>query len=247
MTNAGIVLVTGASRGIGKATAIAFANAGYDVVLNYRTELEKTEEVKKEIVKLGRNAWVAQADIRDEEQVIGLVQYIKDKIGSLDILVNNAGVNFFEDIASGSSENVWGIVSTVLVGKILLTKHAVPLLKESSQACVINITSRSGREKIIKRNAAYSAAQAGVVQLTRCAALEFAEYGIRVNAVSPGFIETDMTKAYWGDQMEGVANDQNLVGRMGLPEEVARAVVFLASPESSYINGAVLDVTGGSR
>lgn len=236
-------LVTGASRGIGKAIAMALAAKGYAVALNYAGSQAAAEAVKEEIEAAGGKAFTIQGDVSKSEDVDRIFKTIKDEFGQLDVLVNNAGITRDGLLIRMKEENWDAVLSTDLKSDFLTTKAAAQMMMRKKKGAIINIASVVG----IMGNAGqanYAAAKAGVIGLTKACAKELAGRNIRVNAVAPGFIATDMTDVIPEKNKEMMLQSIPL-GRMGLAEDVAHAVCFLASEDASYITGQVLKVDGG--
>ena len=236
-----IALVTGASRGIGRAVALALAEAGAEVVVNYSSSPDAADAVVGEITGSGGRAYALQANVADEEAVNDLIKTVIERSGRIDVLVNNAGITRDGLLMRMKTEDWQSVINLNLSGVFLCTRAVTrPMLKQKSGR-IINITSVVG----LMGNAGqsnYAAAKAGVVGFTRSTAKEMASRGITVNAVAPGFIATDMTKDL---DAEGILAAIPL-GRFGTPEQVAGAVRFLAAdPASAYITGQVLQVDGG--
>ncbi|MEA5414542.1 3-oxoacyl-[acyl-carrier-protein] reductase [Synechococcus sp. BA-132 BA5] len=236
-----VALVTGASRGIGRAIAESLALAGATVVVNYARSPEAAEAVLATITAAGGRAWSHQADVADEQAVEGMVKAVLEKEGRLDVLVNNAGITRDGLLMRMKTTDWQSVIDLNLTGVFLCTRAVSRSMLKARRGRIINITSvvalmgNPGQ-------ANYSAAKAGVIGLTRSSAAEFASRGITVNAVAPGFIDSDMTKDL--DKASILAFIP--LGRMGQPQEVAGAVRFLAAdPAAAYITGQVLQVDGG--
>ena len=236
-------IVTGASRGIGRAIAIALAKEGAKVAVNFAGSEDKAAETVRMIKEAGGEAFAVRASVSSQEDVKQLVSETMERFSSVDILVNNAGITK-DNLLMRMKEEEWDdVLSTNLKGVFLCTKAvARPMMKKRS-GTIVNLASVVG----VAGNAGqanYGAAKAGVIGLTKTAAKELAARGIRVNAVAPGFITTDMTDKLPEDVKEGMLA-QIPLGKLGDPEHVARAVVFLASDDSEYITGQTLHVDGG--
>ncbi|WP_134700340.1 3-oxoacyl-[acyl-carrier-protein] reductase [Ammoniphilus sp. YIM 78166] len=238
-----VAVVTGASRGIGRSIALALAEAGADVVVNYSGSEQAAREVAAEVEKLGRKALVVQANVADQEQVAQLIQRTLDEFGRVDILVNNAGITR-DNLLMRMKDDEWdAVIDTNLKGVYNCIKAVTrPMMKQRSGR-IINISSvvaalgNAGQ-------ANYVAAKAGVIGLTKSVAREFASRGITVNAVAPGFIETDMTSKL-SEEIQAGLMTQIPLQRLGKPEDIAHMVRFLASEQASYITGQTFHVDGG--
>lgn len=236
-------LVTGASRGIGRAIALALAAKGFAVALNYAGSHDAAEAVKKEIEEAGGKAFTIQGDVSKSEDVDRIFKAVKDEFGGLDVLVNNAGINRDALLIRMKESNWDDVIATDLKSDFLSTKAAAAMMMRKRKGSIINISSVVGIMGNIGQ-ANYAAAKAGVIGLTKACAKEMAARNIRVNAVAPGFIETAMTDGIPEKIREGMISSIPM-GRMGQPEDIAKAVCFLASDDSSYITGQVLVVDGG--
>jgi len=237
-----VVLITGGSRGIGFATAKMFSENGAKVIITSKDK-SRLEKSSGNLV----NTIGIVADIRNESDVKDVIEQTIKKFGKLDILVNNAGI--FPKIKKlhEIDESEWQEVLDVnLTGQFRFTKAAIPYLKKTS-GCIINISSDAGLKAYQGFNAdAYSATKAALVILTKCWALEYSKEKIRVNCICPGVVDTDMTKPFLKtDKDREFMNNEHPIGRMGQPEEIAKAILFLASEDSSWTTGAVLTVDGG--
>ncbi|WP_296953557.1 3-oxoacyl-[acyl-carrier-protein] reductase [uncultured Dialister sp.] len=236
-------LVTGASRGIGRAIALKLASVGYTVAVNYAGSHDAAAAVKNEIESSGGKAILLQGDVSKPEDVDRIFKKIKEEFGALDVLVNNAGINRDSLLIRMKEENWDDVISTDLKSDFLTIKAAAMMMMRKKKGSIINISSVVG----VTGNAGqanYAAAKAGVIGLTKACAKELAPRHIRVNAVAPGFIETAMTDGI-PEKLRDAMIASIPLGRMGQPEDVAKAVCFLASEEASYITGQVLVVDGG--
>ena len=234
-------LVTGASRGIGKAIAISLAREGAEVIINYSSSLENANKVVSEINSFGGKAYALQADISNETSVNELIKTVLERNKKIDILVNNAGITKDGLLMRMKTDDWQKVLDLNLSGVFYCTRAVSRQMIKQKKGRIINITSVVG----LMGNpgqANYSAAKAGVIGLTQTAAKEFASRGITVNAVAPGFISTDMTKDL---NSEAILSAIPL-GRFGKPEDVAGAVRFLAAdPSAAYITGQTIQVDGG--
>ena len=237
-----IAVVTGAGRGIGRAIALKFANEGADVVVVSRTQ-EKSEKVAAEIRALGRKAWAHAVDVADAAAVNGATEKILAEAGKVDILVNNAGVTR-DGLLMRMSDADWDtVLNTNLKGAFLVTKAFSRAMIKARSGRIINISSVIG----LIGNAGqcnYAASKAGLIGFTQSCAKELAGRNITVNAIAPGFIETDMT-ADLKEDMKAALLKQIPLGCLGQSEDIAGAALYLASPAARYVTGQVLTVDGG--
>ncbi len=238
-----IAVVTGASRGIGRAIALRFAKEGATVIVNYNGSEEKAQETLREIEESGGKAAIFKCDVSDFEQCKEFIRTVIRDYGALDILVNNAGVTKDGLIMGMSEEDFDRVIDTNLKGAFHTIRFAVRQMLKQKSGRIINIASVVG----VSGNAGqanYAASKAGVIGLTKAAAKEVASRGITVNAIAPGFIETDMT-AELPETVKEASLGQIPLGCFGKPEQVAAAAAFLASGDAAYITGQVLHVDGG--
>ncbi|BAU64171.1 3-oxoacyl-[acyl-carrier protein] reductase [Stanieria sp. NIES-3757] len=236
-----VALITGASRGIGKATALALATEGAKVVVNYASSSNAADEVVKEITETGGEAIALQADVSQVEQVDNLIKQTLDKFGRIDILVNNAGITRDTLLLRMKPEEWQAVIDLNLTGVFLCTRAVSKIMLKQKAGRIINITSVAGQMGN-PGQANYSAAKAGVIGFTKTVAKELATRGVTVNAVAPGFIETDMTNALKSDDIIKFIP----LGRYGKPAEIAGMIRFLAAdPAAAYITGQVFNVDGG--
>ena len=247
MTDRKIAMITAAAgAGIGAAIARQLAKDGFEVVITDTHERRCNELATELGEKYGREFLSLPLDVTDFERVGIVVEEVMKKFGRLDILVNNAGWNKLEPIAEMSPETWSRCLDVDLNGTFNCMRHALPKMIEGRNGVVINISSIAAWETSTEHGAAYSAAKAGVLALTRVAAAENGKYGIRVNAVSPGLIYNDFLRRIYSDEFfDGYAENRSLVGRVGQPQDVADMVSYLVSEKSAYVTGEVFTVSGG--
>jgi len=238
-----VALVTGASRGIGRAVALELARAGAAVVINYHEAEDRAQAVMDEVIAAGGDARIFQADVSDPEQVRRLVAFALQAFGRLDILVCNAGIVRDQLAAAMRTEQWDSVIATNLSGTFLCVREALPEMMRCKRGSIVLLSSVAA-DRGSRGHCNYAAAKGGVNALVRALAVELAPKRIRVNGVAPGVIVTDMTRRI-RDMAEDEALGKIPLGRFGQPEEVATAVRFLASPEASYITGEILHVSGG--
>jgi gluconate 5-dehydrogenase len=240
-----IVIVTGGARGIGRAISEAFAAHGATVALAGRNA-EALEEAARSIAASGGSAKAFATDVANEDRIAALCSGVLGSYGRIDVLINNAGINPWYKSAEDTSLSEWEqIIGTNLTGVFLACKHAGRAMIVAGQGAIVNVTSIAGRVGLPKCTA-YCAAKGGVELLTRQLALEWAKKGVRVNAVAPGFIETDLTHGMSQHPVLGKrVTDRTPMGRFGHTSEVAGACLFLASPAASYVTGCTITADGG--
>lgn len=238
-----VAVVTGASRGIGKSIALELAKQGADVVVNYAGSVDRANEVVKEIEALGRKGISIQCDVSNTDSVNAMMKEALESFGNIDILVNNAGITR-DNLLMRMKDSEWDdVINTNLKGVFLCTKAVTRPMMKQRKGRIINITSIVG----VTGNpgqANYVAAKAGVIGFTKTTAKELAQRNITVNAIAPGFITTDMTDKLT-EEVKNSMLTQIPLGQFGRPEDIANAVVFLASDDSSYITGQTLHIDGG--
>jgi 3-oxoacyl-[acyl-carrier protein] reductase len=237
-----IALVTGAAQGIGRSVALLLAQKGVDIVIS-DINLEKAEETAKEVEALGRKVMAIRADVANTKDVERMVEAILERFGQIDILVNNAGIARDKLILRMTEEDWDAVLNVNLRGTFNCTKAVIRHMSKQRKGKIVNIASVVGEMGNVGQ-ANYSASKAGVIGFTKTIAREFAQRGINVNAVAPGYIETPMTEAL-PEKVKEELRRMIPLERLGRPEDVAQAVLFLVSEASSYITGQVLNVNGG--
>ena len=238
-----VALVTGGSRGIGRAIALRLAQEGAKVAVNYAGNQVAAEEVKAIIEEQGGTALLVQADVSDSAAATEMVTRVHDHLGGLDILVNNAGITRDTLLVRMKDEDFDAVINTNLKGIYTCTKAAAKFMTKQRSGRIVNLSSVVGEIGNVGQTN-YAAAKAGVIGFSKAAAKEFAPRGITVNVVAPGFIDTDMTAVLKDNIREKIAEGIPL-GALGKPEHVADAVLFLVSDAASYITGQTLNVDGG--
>ena len=238
-----VAFITGATRGIGKAIALELAKEGYNIALNYRTENEALENLKKEISEIGVECYPVQGDVSKEEDSERMTKEIIEHFEQIDVLVNNAGITKDNLILRMKEEEFTDVINVNLVGTFNITKNVIKYMTKKRYGKIINLSSVVG----ISGNAGqsnYAASKAGIIGFTKSIAKELASRNITANAVAPGFIQTDMTNVL-KDEIKETIEGTIPLKRLGTAEDVAKVVKFLASDESSYITGQVINVDGG--
>lgn len=238
------VLITGASRGIGAAAARRFGRGGWDVAVHYHKSGEQARALAEELAALGVQAVAVQGDVSDPAQAARVVAQAQDALGGLDALVCNAGVALPVQLLTDTTDEQWRrVMGADLDGVFYTLRAAIPQMVSRKAGAIVTISSMWGITGG-SCEAPYSAAKAGVIGLTKALAKELGPSGIRVNCVAPGAVQTEMTAFLTPEDRDALA-DETPLGRMGTPEEVADAIFFLASQESRFVTGQVLQADGG--
>lgn len=238
-----VALVTGAARGIGKQIAITLAKAGFDIALNYRSNTDELTKLKEEIESYNVKSLLVQGDVSNFEDTERIAKETVEEFGKIDVLVNNAGITKDMLLLRMKKEDFEAVLDVNLVGTFNMTKNVSSYMMKARSGRIINVSSVVG----VSGNAGqanYAASKAGIIGFTKSLAKELASRNILVNAVAPGFIGTDMTSVL-KDEVKDKILEQIPLRRMGNAEEVANVVKFLASNDSSYITGQVINIDGG--
>ena len=238
-----VALVTGGTRGIGRAILLALCGEGAECIFSYTKNHELAESVAKELQGAGRRALSVQLDVRDFEGAKLLVERAKSEFGKIDILVNNAGITRDKSLMMMTKDDWSEVIDTDLTGVFNTSRASIITFLKQKSGNIVNVSSMSGIHPL-PGQANYAAAKAGVIGFTKSLAKEIAPYNIRVNAVAPGFISSDMT-ASLNENYRRRLHDMIPAGRFGTPEEVAEVVLFLLCDESRYITGEVIQIDGG--
>lgn len=240
-----VVLVTGSSRGIGRSIAVRFAKNGANVVINYKSNESEAQAITEIISSYGNDCMCIQADVSKEKDVKRMINSVIEKYGHIDILVNNAGIAIDNDFQDRNIKDWQETLNTNLIGVFLTSKYAGKYMVENKYGKIINISSTNGIDTIYPYSIDYDASKAGLINMTKNLAIEFAPY-INVNAVAPGWVETgmndDLSKSYLKAEM-----NKTLLKRFAEPEEIADVVLFLASDKARYIDGETIRVDGGLK
>lgn len=237
-----VALVTGASRGIGRAIAIQMGREGAHVAINYLRSEAAAKEVAEEVEQYGGRAMVIQADVSNRDDARRMVKTAVEQFGRLDILVNNAGITHDKTLRKMTDEDWMDVINTNLNSVYFSVSAAMPIMIEQNYGRIINISSYVGQAGNFGQ-ANYGASKGGIIAFTKTAALELAKYGITVNALAPGFTMTDML-AQVPENIQSMIKAKIPLGRFGMPEEIAKAVLFLAA-DADYITGQQINVNGG--
>jgi len=246
MLNNKVSIVTGGCGGIGEATVVTLAREGSNIVI-VDNNIERGDEIAEKINDLGQEVLVIKTDVADKNQVQDMKKQVLDKFNTIDILVNCAGILTFSSVEKMSVEEWDKVLAVNLKGTFLCSQVVIDVMKEKKSGKIVNISSCAAKNWTGRASVAYAVSKAGVSNFTIYLAKELAEYGINVNAIAPGPIQTNMTtsKGYGKDILKKVAATAIPLRRPGRPEDVAKAVLFLASDMSDYITGEILDVNGG--
>lgn len=235
-----VALVTGGTSGIGKEIAKQLLLNGAKVIINYAHNEENYEKTKKEFEEYKEKVLFIKADVSNEDEIMKMFE----NIDSLDYLINNAGTNIDSHIETFNIDDFKKVLDVNLIGKVICTKYAIPLLKNSKTPSIVNIASRLGTKPCME-SSAYCSAEAGVINFTQASALELSKYGIRVNTVSPSLTITPLALYGWTEKEIEEQKENNPMKRLGETIDIANAVLFLLSDNASYINGENLNVNGG--
>ena len=238
-----VALITGSSRGIGRAVAMELAGNGYAVCVNYLQHREDAESLVAQLRDQGREVIAVQADVADSQAVENMVRQAEHALGPITLLVNNAGISW-QGLFQDTDDEIWDrILAVTLTGTRNAARAVLPRMTSEKTGCIINISSMWGLRGA-SCEVAYACSKAAVIALTRSLALEVAPSGIRVNCVAPGCIETDMVRVL-GPETREMLVEETPLGRLGTPEDIAHAVAFLASEKASFLTGQVLSADGG--
>jgi 3-oxoacyl-[acyl-carrier protein] reductase len=241
-----VALVTGASSGIGAASAKALASLGANVAFTYHHNQEGAEKVRDAIAQTGRKAFAIHADVRDADQIRAMITQINEALGPIDILVNNAGSLVARKVNVEMSDELWNdVINLNLTSAMVCTRTVAPSMIERKSGAIINVVSIAAHNGGGPGAGAYSAAKAGLIALTKSQAKELAPHGVRVNAISPGTIDTPFHEVFSTPEMIKSTIATIPLGRIGTPEDCAKVVAFLASEAASFVVGETIEVNGG--
>ena len=242
--NRKVVLITGASRGVGRSTAIKYAQNNYNVVINYNNSYDKARELGDYLVSTyGIEVMIVKADVSNEVEVKDMVDKVISKFGNIDVLVNNASIAIDSDFTCKDSNSFNEILNTNLVGTFLVSKEVSKYMKDNRSGVIINVSSTNGIDSMYVESLEYDASKAGVISLTHNLA-EYLKPYVRVNCVCPGWVNTDMNKDLDSSYIEE-ENKRIMLNRFAEPDEIANVIYFLATDEASYINNSIIKVDGG--
>ncbi|MEN8642841.1 SDR family NAD(P)-dependent oxidoreductase [Pseudomonas sichuanensis] len=239
-----IAVVTGGSRGIGKSVVLALAGAGYQVAFSYVRDEAAAAALQAQVEGLGRECLAVQCDVKDAQSIQGFFERVEQRFARIDLLVNNAGITRDGLLATQSLSDITEVIQTNLIGTLLCCQQVLPCMMRQRSGCIVNLSSVAA-QKPGKGQSNYAAAKGGVEALTRALAVELAPRNIRVNAVAPGVVSTDMSEALVGAHEQEIQS-RLLIKRFARPEEIADAVLYLAE-RGLYVTGEVLSVNGGLK
>ena len=241
-----IVLITGASKGIGRSTAIEFAKNGYNIILNYNNSIDEAKELKILLEEKYKVECLAiKADITIEEEIDNMINKAIEKFNHIDVLVNNAAIAIDTTFEDKTKENFQKILDTNLIGTFLVSKKVAKYMKEKEKGCIINISSTNGIDTYYPYGLDYDASKAGVISLTKNLAVELAPK-IRVNTIAPGWVNTEMSKDL-SEEFRKEECNKILLNRFAEDYEIAKVIYFLSTEDASYINGSIIRVDGGKK
>ncbi|AJG13954.1 3-oxoacyl-ACP reductase FabG [Pseudomonas plecoglossicida] len=239
-----IAVVTGGSRGIGKSVVLALAGAGYQVAFSYVRDEASAAALQAQVEGLGRECLAVQCDVKDAQSIQAFFERVEQRFERIDLLINNAGITRDGLLAAQSLSDITEVIQTNLIGTLLCCQQVLPCMMRQRSGCIVNLSSVAA-QKPGKGQSNYAAAKGGVEALTRALAVELAPRNIRVNAVAPGIVSTDMSEALVGAHEQEIQS-RLLIKRFARPEEIADAVLYLAE-RGLYVTGEVLSVNGGLK
>ncbi len=240
------ILITGASRGIGAATAYEVAKQGANVIINYNNSINQAKELEQQLKKdFNTNTLLVKADIKNEQEIINMINESIKEFGKIDVLINNASICNDTTFEDKTKENFMEILETNLVGTFLVSKHTSSHMLKQKQGKIINVASTNATYSYYPESLDYDASKAGIISLTHNLALQLSPY-ITVNAISPGWTKTDMNKDLSEEQ---IRNEEKkiLLNRFAEKEEIAKVITFLATDDANYINNQIINVDGGEK
>jgi len=240
-----IALITGGTSGIGKEISKQLLLNGAVVIINYSKNDHQTKDTLEELKEYSKQIILIKANVANENEVSKMFQEINDKFGKLDFLINNAGISIDSFIEYFNMEDWNKVISVNLTGKFLCVKYAIKLLRNSSNGSIVNIASRLGAIPCAEASA-YCVAEAGIINFTKCAAIEFAKDNVRVNCISPSLTITPMALSGWSDEEIEMTKEKNPMKRLGEPIDIANMALYLVSDEAKYITGQNINVNGGA-